>query len=314
MSLWSWLDTVSHCGAPIQYECLPHSRLLPLADQLFNRLHAPPAVPDTTHRAYPSALPSRWGPLLAAQTTNTRSGLTLVTALTPGAQSLISTSAAPAAARTDGGRVQLGPAGVAGIAIGCAAVVVAVGGIVFLGMKANRKQDTSKSAQLAYINEMTEADMAEAEEREAEEAQEAKVELAVGAAAGPGLPTSTGAAAPRRSTGGALAGAGGGLAGLHAAAALSVSEDGRRSSNGAGGSGAGAVPTAGVAFASLKQRHLSSAGGSGSFAPPPVTRTSGANGSGAQFGAALSKLGSTVAGYVAASAAPAELLQDEKDK
>jgi len=65
--------------------------------------------------------------------------------------------------------VQLWAGAWAGVAIGCAVVAGLVGFVVHKGLQLNKLRDADKSAQLAYINEMTEGDIKERDEADAEE-------------------------------------------------------------------------------------------------------------------------------------------------
>ncbi|KAI8462229.1 MAG: hypothetical protein J3K34DRAFT_503160 [Monoraphidium minutum] len=228
----------------------------------------------------------------------------------------------------DGGRLRLSAGAIAGVVVGAAAVVGLAAFVVHQGLAMNRGRDASKSAQLAYMNEMTEADMVAAEEEEAEEAAAkgkkagAKVRRRFGGwgmlagmedphvawqkqAAAEMVPTSLNAT----STGGAASPE------PHPDAAFLPLPDGEaaRYASAAGG----------IAFASLKQRRISgSQGGAVSQSGSPLARASGAYaGSGSSyFGSALSKLGSSVASYVSsggalpeAAAAAAAAAAGEKD-
>jgi len=70
-------------------------------------------------------------------------------------------SAVPVGAecKRDCGRIQLGAAAYAGIIVGGLFVMSLMGFVVARGLKANEGRDADKSAQLAYMNEMTEGDM-----------------------------------------------------------------------------------------------------------------------------------------------------------
>jgi hypothetical protein len=72
--------------------------------------------------------------------------------------------AASGSAGGDGGRLQLGPGAIAGIVIGGAVFMVLVGVVVWRGLQMNKEHDKDKSAQLAYMNELTEADMSDDED------------------------------------------------------------------------------------------------------------------------------------------------------
>jgi hypothetical protein len=54
---------------------------------------------------------------------------------------------------------RLGAGSIAGIAVGCAAFVTLAAAAVWMGLRRRRGADASKGALLAYMNEMTEADL-----------------------------------------------------------------------------------------------------------------------------------------------------------
>lgn len=71
--------------------------------------------------------------------------------------------------------MQLAAGAIAGIAIGAAVFAGLLGFVVSRGLAANKGRDADKSAQLAYMNEMTEADIAAEEEEEDEEARQVRL-------------------------------------------------------------------------------------------------------------------------------------------
>ncbi|GBF96277.1 hypothetical protein Rsub_09072 [Raphidocelis subcapitata] len=256
-----------------------------------------------------SNLPTSWGPLLALEASATRDALTLAAA--PDSAAALAAAPAPGERGGDGGRVQLSAGAYAGIAIGCAVFVGLLALVVHRGLQMNKERDRSKSAQLAYMNELTEAEIAAAEGDDEKEGLEAigwalpPAAAATGGRAA-GLPASSRAAAPPSAGGAAPAELL--LDGAEPSPAFLPVPDGearrRRSSGerGGGGSLSGSGGAAAAAAATLKHRHGGSSAGSASPAAPggtPLARAQGpAGGSGSHFGAALSKLGSTVASYV----------------
>lgn len=100
-------------------------------------------------------MPSSWGPLLAVQSAVTRSALP--------EDDTATARAIPSHSDRNSG-IPLGPGPIAGIVIGCAAVVGLAGFAVFHGLHRAIGKDKDKSAQLAYMNELTEADLEEQDE------------------------------------------------------------------------------------------------------------------------------------------------------
>lgn len=121
------------------------------------RSHGPPRSRNWLH---PAALPATWGSLLSFEASNV--------SLAPQATTATSRTSVAAAPGASSSRLSAGA--IAGIAIGAVAfVLILLGVVVWRGLQMNKARDADKSAQLAYMNEMTEADL-EGEEEEEEEA------------------------------------------------------------------------------------------------------------------------------------------------
>ena len=96
----------------------------------------------------PAALPSSWGTLLSFEASNS--------SLAPSPTDTVTVSSASYSAPAS----SLSTGAVVGIAIGAFVLVLLVlAGVVARGLQRNKHKDVDKSVQLAYINEMTEADL-----------------------------------------------------------------------------------------------------------------------------------------------------------
>jgi hypothetical protein len=106
-----------------------------------------------------AALSNNWGALLGMESSTNKSSLTVASIksnLLPADQSAVPIGGC----RGHCGRLQLSVGAYAGIAVGGLFIMGLMGFVVARGLGANKGKDKDKDVQLAYMNELTEADIA----------------------------------------------------------------------------------------------------------------------------------------------------------